>query len=388
MPLHEHPQRQADVVIIGAGVAGCIAALALCDTYHVILIDKVTAPEERIGECLAPAARRILQQLGLLAEFESQLTSSSSAANHLHNVGMKISWGQEATHIADNLNNPDGSGWRLDRQAFEVFLRAQAQRRGVTCIWPAKLNNSHYNNRMWQISLATADTQPNINIAAQFVIDASGRQAHFAKKYTTRIQTDRLISCWATMPDIAQNKLGSICATNNGWWYSAPLPRQRRVIAFQTDSDLITKGLHRNVQLFIKHAQCQQQLASLLVDNESALNLQGIVSANSTRLKIFSGQQWAALGDAAISFDPLSSQGIFNAMASSMQLAKLINESQIIKFIGNDTQQFFNKTYQRQIELIWQQYLYHQHYFYSQEQRWSNHVFWRRRQLQNELLYS
>ncbi|MFM9735644.1 NAD(P)/FAD-dependent oxidoreductase, partial [Streptomyces niveiscabiei] len=92
--------------------------------------------------------------------------------------------------------------------------------------------------------------------------------------------------------------------------------------------------------------------------NESALNLKGIVSANSTRLKIFSGQQWAALGDAAISFDPLSSQGIFNAMASAMQLAKLINESQIIKFIGNDTQQFFNKTHQRQIELIWQQYLY------------------------------
>ncbi|MGJ8675264.1 MAG: FAD-dependent oxidoreductase, partial [Pseudoalteromonas sp.] len=41
------------VVIIGAGVAGCIAALALCDSYKVTLIDKSASPEERIGECLA-----------------------------------------------------------------------------------------------------------------------------------------------------------------------------------------------------------------------------------------------------------------------------------------------------------------------------------------------
>ncbi|WP_405598570.1 MULTISPECIES: tryptophan 7-halogenase [unclassified Pseudoalteromonas] len=373
----------SSVVIIGAGVAGCIAALALCDSYKVTLIDQSAFPEERIGECLAPAAKRILQQLNLLDEFEGLLETDIALPHHLHNAGIKINWGQEARHIADNLSNTDGFGWRLDRKKFELFLREKAQQRGVECIWPVKLSNSQYQGNSWHITLVNSDpdssTAQETNIACPFVIDATGRQAHFAKKYTNRQQNDRLISCWATLADNSENKLGDIVSTESGWWYSAPLPNQRRVLAFQTDSDLIPKELHRDPLFFIQHAQQQPALAKLLDNNQETLDLQGIVSANSTRLNTFSGQQWAALGDAAMSFDPLSSQGIFNAMASAMQLALLLQKSNILKVIDNDIQQHFNKTYQQQIEQIWRHYLHHQHYFYHQEQRWSSMPFWQRR---------
>jgi len=381
MPMIKNEDAKNSVVIIGAGVAGCIAALALCDSYKVTLIDKSASPEERIGECLAPAARRILKQLNLLTEFESRLETDIALPHHLPNAGMQISWGQEALHIADNLNNPDGFGWRLDRKRFELFLREKAQQRGVECIWPAKLINSQYKENSWHITLVNSDLNEDqeVSIVCPFVIDATGRQAHFAKKYTDRQQSDRLISCWATLDDNSENKLGNIHSTNNGWWYSAPLPNQRRVLAFQTDSDLMPKGLHRDPAYFIKYAQQHSSLAKLLNDNQKTLNLQGIVSANSTRLNNFSGQQWAALGDAAISFDPLSSQGIFNAMANAMQLALLLKKSNILKIIDNDIQQHFNKIYQQQIEQIWRHYLHHQHFFYNQEQRWSKMPFWQRR---------
>ncbi|WP_248290989.1 FAD-dependent oxidoreductase [Pseudoalteromonas arctica] len=86
MAIVQKSELQTDVVIIGAGVAGCIAALALCDSYQVTLIDKSEMPEERIGECLAPAARRILQQLDLLTEFEHQLAANLTTPQHLHNI--------------------------------------------------------------------------------------------------------------------------------------------------------------------------------------------------------------------------------------------------------------------------------------------------------------
>ena len=140
----QETELQTDVVIIGAGVAGCIAALALCDSYQVTLIDKSEMPEERIGECLAPAARRILQQLDLLTEFENQLVANVLTPQHLHNAGLQISWGQSTPYVTDNLSNPDGLGWRLDRQVFESFLREKALQRGVRCIWPAKLAHSEY----------------------------------------------------------------------------------------------------------------------------------------------------------------------------------------------------------------------------------------------------
>ncbi|MBB1303188.1 tryptophan 7-halogenase [Pseudoalteromonas sp. SR44-8] len=376
----QETELQTDVVIIGAGVAGCIAALALCDSYQVTLIDKSEMPEERIGECLAPAARRILQQLDLLTEFENQLVANVLTPQHLHNAGLQISWGQSTPYVTDNLSNPDGLGWRLDRQVFESFLREKALQRGVRCIWPAKLAHSEYQGQRWQITLTQLQQEQTINIASQFVIDATGREAHFAKKYTARKQHDRLISCWATVANTIENQLGSICATQNGWWYSAPLPNQRRVLAFQTDPDLLTKGLQRDAKLFTQHAQCYANQAKILDVCQQPITLHGIVSANSTRLDCFAGQQWAALGDAALSFDPISSQGIFNAMASAMQLADLMKKLDIVNKIEHDSQLQFKKLYQQQIEQIWHRYLDHKHYFYAQEQRWSNSPFWQRRQ--------
>ncbi|KPH93301.1 dehydrogenase [Pseudoalteromonas porphyrae] len=388
MPMINKKELTSDIVIIGAGVAGCIAALALCDSYQVTLIDKSVLPEERIGECLAPAAKRILQQLNLLTEFEALIDTNITQAIHLHNLGMQVSWGKEKPHITDNLSNPDGFGWRLNRKEFELFLRNKAQQRGVECIWPARLRGSQYNDNAWHILLehTNSDEPKEITICSQFVIDATGRQAHFAKKYTDRQQSDRLISCWATLANNSENQLGSICATVNGWWYSAPLPNQRRVLAFQTDSDLFSKGLNRDTALFSQLAQQHAPLAALLEGNQHTLDLHGITSANSTRLDTFVGQQWAALGDAATSFDPLSSQGIFNAMASAMQLASLIKKSEVIETLDNDIHQYFIKTYQQQIEQIWDSYLHHKHYFYNQEQRWSSHPFWQRRHQQTPSL--
>nr|MDC2856308.1 tryptophan 7-halogenase [Ningiella sp. W23] len=273
----------------------------------------------------------------------------------------------------------------MDRQVFESFLREKALQRGVRCIWPAKLVHSEYQRQCWQITLTQLQHEKTINIASQFVIDATGREAHFAKNYTPRKQHDRLISCWATLDNTFENQLGSICASQNGWWYSAPLPNQRRVLAFQTDPDLLIKDLHRDAKVFTQHAQCYDNQARILDVCQQPITLHGIVSANSTRLVYFAGQQWAALGDAALSFDPISSQGIFNAMASAMQLADLMKKLDIVNKIEHDSQLQFKKLYQQQIEQVWHRYLDHKRYFYDQEQRWPNSPFWQRRQQPNSV---
>src|SRR5262249_33678836 len=49
-----------------------------------------------------------------------------------------------------------------------------------------------------------------------------------------------------------------------------------------------------------------------------------VVSANSSRLSEVVGDGWLAAGDAAVSFDPLSSQGILSAMSSGQQAADAV----------------------------------------------------------------
>ncbi|MEP0265678.1 tryptophan 7-halogenase [Dokdonia sp.] len=369
--------KETDILIIGGGIAGCIAAISLVNHYNVILIDKLSEPKERIGESLAPAAQRILKQLDLLEGM--QLFEKEEL--YVQNLGMQSYWGSEQVHIVDHLRNPDGLSKSLNRKAFETYLRASAIKRGVQCIWPAKLYRSAFEANKWNV-ITTSDDHKEQCIKASFVIDATGRQSHFAKSLgIKRLHIDKLIACWATLPNKEENKMSTISATENGWWYSAVVPNNKRILAFQTDSDLIDRSAIKDLHAFIQLSKKNKQINQILEKNIDEITFQGTVAANSTRLEQVIGQQWVALGDAAISFDPLSSQGMFNAMASAQQLKKLLTTSDIIYNHTPVKEAQFQETYTQQINSIWDQYLYHKNLFYKAEMRWIEHPFWKRRQV-------
>jgi len=372
---------EADIAIVGGGVAGCTAAIALAQSYSVVLIDKLNKPLERIGECLAPAARRILRKLDLLEGLERRISTTGQKL-HLTNNGTQSYWGSEQVYVVDHLRNPDGFGWHLDRQAFEAYLREAALQRGVTNVW-AKLHSSQYENNHWYIkaqSTAEIPDQKTHNIKAKFVIDASGRQSHFARQLgVEREHFDKLIACWATLPNTEQNKMSTISASGLGWWYSAPLPNNKRVLALQTDSDLVDRAAIKDSKQFIELAKANREMAKILEKNQGEIEFHGTVAANSTRLNQVSGQQWAALGDAVMSFDPLSSQGMFNAMACALQLTGLIQGQDLIQKPDSIKMQQFEMSYKHQMDQIWEHYIKHKSIFYGEERRWRDLEFWKRR---------
>ncbi len=372
---------QTDIAIIGAGVGGCIAALTLSRKFNVLLMDKLSAPLERIGECLPPASRRILGSLNLLRHFETE--TGEPAGPHLKSMGMQSYWGSERVHITDHLRNPDGSGWHLDRRVFEAFLREEVKKAGVACLMPARLTSSSHDGHQWRLIAETIPqdaTRFNQSIKARFVIDAAGRQSPFAKQQgLQRQQFDKLIGCWATMRDAVPMNLGVIASAKNGWWYTASLPNNRRVMAFHTDSDLLPSGMHKDPDQFLQEAGAIQPMKPFLEVDRQNLLLQGIVSANSTSLPEASGLHWAALGDAAVSLDPLSSQGMFNAMATAMQLSHLLKDLDFSTKPDPLKCQQIRTVYNEQVLNIWNAYMRHKMFFYNQEGRWPESEFWKRR---------
>jgi flavin-dependent dehydrogenase len=362
---------ETDIAILGAGVAGCTAAIALAPGYRVVLVDRQADPPPRIGECLPPAAGRILKQLGLSAHFDTEQAN----APHRRAMGMRSFWGSDQVRVTDHLRNPDGFGWHLDRPAFERFLRQSAAEAGATCLWPAPFRSATDHQTHWQLKVGE---QADHDIKATYVIDATGRKAPFAKKQgAKRRHLDRLVACWGTVPNQSPQAMGLISAAESGWWYSAPLPNGRRVLSYQTDSDLITSELHRQPAAFLQLAMADNAIAQHLSTGDPQLALQGIVPANSSRLDRVAGRNWAALGDAATGFDPLSSQGMFHAMATAMQLSGLIRQSQTIE--GVETGQWIQQQYSHQIDRIWAHYLNHRQLYYTQEAQRRQSEFWQRR---------
>jgi flavin-dependent dehydrogenase len=82
--------------------------------------------------------------------------------------------------------------------------------------------------------------------------------------------------------------------------------------------------------------------------------------------------QWLAAGDAALAFDPLSSQGLYNALYSGMKAGQAI----VAALAGDDSAL---ARYAGRLEQIRAHYLARRRAVYESEGRWADAEFWRQR---------
>jgi 2-polyprenyl-6-methoxyphenol hydroxylase-like FAD-dependent oxidoreductase len=157
---------EADVVIIGAGPAGATAALNRAPLRRVSVVDRLAEPADRIGESLAPAARRLLGDMGLWAEFV--------ADGHLPWFAARSVWGTENSSERDSLADLDGNGWHLDRRRFEARLRSAAVARGAALLAPARPIDLTHAAAGWTLTLKYRDRA--LSVKARMILDCAGEQ--------------------------------------------------------------------------------------------------------------------------------------------------------------------------------------------------------------------
>jgi flavin-dependent dehydrogenase len=84
------------------------------------------------------------------------------------------------------------------------------------------------------------------------------------------------------------------------------------------------------------------------------------------------GENWIAVGDSAMAFDPLSAQGVYRAMISGLGAAHAI-----AGFFSNETEVL--AAYAADLSTEFDRYMLQRLHYYSMETRWATKDFWRRR---------
>jgi flavin-dependent dehydrogenase len=350
-----------DAVIIGGGVAGAACALALAHGGgNVCVLEGNPAPSWRIGETLGPEARPVLQSIGVWDEF--------TKAGHLPCHGNASAWGWDKMAEKDFIFNPHGSAWQLDRAVFEGMLARAAEKAGAVIRRGQAVEDLEREGGKWHVRVGAEI------IAADWLIDATGRRAMVARKAGVKREIlDQLVAiyCVAISPSGSdQDSRTFIESCPDGWWYSALMPGGRRTISFQTDADLLPGQDWRTSEWFSMRLGETRHISKLFDTHDYAYNgLPQLTSAHSGRLEQFSGDGWLAIGDAAMSFDPLSGQGILKAMQLGIKAAEVVTGKSLES----------RASFDQWNEATWNQFAQSRSSYYSMERRWPDPVFWARR---------
>ncbi|MFF5406683.1 tryptophan 7-halogenase [Streptomyces misionensis] len=385
-PVSKSPSGPVDVLVAGGGPAGAVAALVLARAgRRVELVDDggrgrgrghrgatasglaVGTGEVKIGEFLPPAARPLLSELGLLDGF--------LAAGHPISTGTYAAWGSTALYGRSHLFDPYGHGWHLDRLGFDAFLREAAIAAGAR-LRRATVLDQHGDRLIVREQPTGAVTE----LSARWTVDATGRRCVIGRRHGRRRRQDRLVAAYAVFPsrptdDPADAEARTVVeAAAHGWWYTTRIPAGR-LVAHLTDADLADPSLRTPQGFWHALSRTVHVRRRVAGHGPAATPVPRWAPAHGLRLTPAAGPGWVAAGDAALAFDPLSSQGILTALHTGARAGRAVTSC----LADEECTTAALADYTGFLDGIAAAYQRNHAYAYDQERRWPRSPFWRRR---------
>lgn len=164
------------------------------------------------------------------------------------------------------------------------------------------------------------------------------------------------------MRDTSPERVTVVESCEIGWWYSLPVPGGERVIALLTDPDLT--GADRRASFVDQLARTRHIRARV----ETPPAEVAAFPAGAAHREQIVGDDWLAIGDAAVSFDPLSSQGLITGIVMAAHAAVAI-----------DAGQQALADWAADYRVVLDEHLQVRRAFWAEEQRWTDAPYWARR---------
>jgi flavin-dependent dehydrogenase len=274
-----------DVVIVGAGPAGCAAAIRCVQRgLSTVIVDPAAGAGDRPGETLHPGVEVIFETLGIADRL--------AAAGIIRHSGQWV--GSEFQHFGSDADGP-WLGYQIPASVLDPILVERA----IEC--GAKLHRELAQKPLVRDGCVIGIATASIEIHARIVIDASGRRQWLATSLGLErdIRSSPLLAFYGYRSNATAEE-PRFRALDNGWEWTAPIANNRTA--------------------WVRLAHADDAAAVLA----NAPDLDAAPRAADVTWRIArpaAGPGYLLAGDSAFVLDPASSHGVLKALLTGTNAA-------------------------------------------------------------------
>lgn len=318
------------IVVIGAGPAGCSAGYHLAKSGHqVMLIDKNSFPRDKTcGDAISLGSVRSLSSMGFQPQDLKRLASEFAPVD---GFVLEAPNGNCYTQISPR------EGYCIPRLIFDNLLYERAINAGcMPCTQ----------------SISNIEQHPELYSEFDYIIDARGVSAGEPNAIAIRAYwTIKIGDFPRQKPSRLQVYFDEMLGTHGYAWvfpvaFKAGLVKLNvGVIVWTDEYQGMNINLIRLFDQFIQQHEKMQELSSKLVSKEKP-RVYPLATAKQEN-KVSQGKI-LKIGDAANLTDPITGEGIANAVLSGLYVAQAINTSPTLEAAAENWQSLYYRHFQQE----------------------------------------
>ena len=321
-----------DVLVIGGGPSGATAATLVAERGHRVLVaERSTEAQFKIGESLMPATYWTLARLGMLEKMQASAFPRKYSVQFYSKTGRA----SKPFYFFENDPHECSQTWQVLRSRFDQMLLDNAVEKGAELHRGLAVSRVLFTDgRAVGAEVQTSDGAVR-RVGARVVVDASGQNALLARHLELLEVEPRMrhISFFSHFrgalrdPGIDEGAT-LVINTSNGksWFWYIPLPDDVVSVGVVGPVDYLAKGRGGDpAAVFDEELARAAPLRPRIAGAEQLFPIRARRDF-SYRSRQIAGDGWVLVGDAFGFIDPIYSTGVLLALKSGEMAADAIND--------------------------------------------------------------